>query len=190
MSNAKLPQNNPYEQLSETQPLTVTVAGVTTSNAGYSGDVAVSELPLAHVGKSHGGEELSPAISWEPVAGAASYVVTCYDPDAPTLSGFWHWVVYNIPADVTELPEGAGSAGSEGLPASAVSGYNEALGREFIGAAPPAGHGPHRYFFTVQALDTVLDLPADLTAARVHFMLREHVIARGSVVFSFEQPAN
>lgn len=173
-----LPTNNPYEQLPEAAELNV-----------YADFAPGETLPMKHVGASHGGDELSPRLSWDAVEGAASYVVTCYDPDAPTMSGFWHWIVYNLPTDCLELAEGVGTGELTDLPAGSALGYNEALGREFIGAAPPAGHGPHRYFFTVQALDTRLDLPGDLTGARIHFMLREHVIARGSIMAVFEQPA-
>ncbi len=173
-----LPTNNPYEQLPQVAKLQV--------SAGFAdGDT----LPMTHVGATHGGSERSPELRWQAVPGAISYTVTCYDPDAPTMSGFWHWVVYNIPADCHQLPENAGTGDLADLPAGTSLGFNEALSREYIGAAPPAGHGPHRYFFTVQALNTRLDLPADLTAARVHFMLREHVIARGHVMAVFEQPA-
>lgn len=173
-----LPTNNPYEQLPE-------VAALQVSAEFTDGDT----LPMAHVGASHDGAERSPALRWQAVPGAKSYTVTCYDPDAPTMSGFWHWMVYNLPADCLDLPENAGSGDLADLPEGTSLGFNEALGREYIGAAPPAGHGPHRYFFTVQALDSRLDLPDDLTAARVHFMLREHVIARGHVMAVFEQPA-
>lgn len=177
--SAVLPQNNPYEQVFDAPKLEVRAASFN------DGDV----LPLTHVAASHGGEALSPTLSWDAVPGAQSYTVTCFDPDAPTMSGFWHWVVYNLPADCTSLAEGVGTGDLADLPAGTALGYNEALGREYIGAAPPAGHGPHRYFFTVQALDTRLELPENLTAARVHFMLREHVIARGHVMATFEKKA-
>ncbi|KAB1643618.1 YbhB/YbcL family Raf kinase inhibitor-like protein [Gulosibacter chungangensis] len=177
--SSRLPKNDPYEQVFDAPPLEVRAGSFN------HGDV----LPLTHVGASHGGEALSPQLSWDAVPGAKSYTVTAYDPDAPTMSGFWHWVVYNLPEDCTSIAEGVGTGDLADLPAGTALGYNEALGREFIGAAPPAGHGPHRYFFTVQALDARLDLPADLTAARVHFMLREHVIARGHIMATFEQPA-
>lgn len=138
------------------------------------------ELPLAQVAPSHGGRGLSPALRWEPVHGARSYLVSGFDPDAPTMSGFWHWVVSDIPGDVTELAEGVPCEG-------ATVRRNEALEREYLGASPPAGHGPHRYFFTVQALDVErLDVPEDLTGARVHFMAREHIIARGGVHATWE----
>ncbi|RRJ88747.1 YbhB/YbcL family Raf kinase inhibitor-like protein [Gulosibacter macacae] len=170
-----LPQNNPYEQLLPAEPLEV--------RAAFSdGD----QLPLTNVAESHGGENLSPALSWDAVPGAVSYSVTCYDPDAPTMSGFWHWVLYNLPADCTSIDEGIGTGELHLLPEGSAAGFNEVLERSYRGAAPPAGHGPHRYFFTVQALDTRLDLPGDLTAARVHFMMREHVIARGHIMAVFE----
>lgn len=174
-----MPTNNPYEQLAPAPDMTVRVKDLTPDGT----------LPLAQVSTDQGGRNVSPEISWDLVDGAQSYVVTCYDPDAPTMSGFWHWVVYNLPADVTGLAEGVGTGELSDLPDGAALGYNEALGREWIGAAPPPGHGAHRYFFTVSALDVPqLDLPADLTAARIHFMMREHVIARGVVMGTWANP--
>lgn len=169
--------NDPYAQLAEVPLLAV--------RAAFPDGGA---LPEAQVATAQGGAERSPALEWDAVPGAASYLVSCFDPDAPTMSGFWHWVVYNIPAEVTSLDEGAGSGHPGDLPDGAVAAYNEALGRQYIGASPPAGHGPHRYFFTVSALDELLELPDDLTGARVHFMAREHVIARGHVMATWENP--
>lgn len=177
MATKPLPTNDPYEQVPPAPKMSLRAA---TFSDGDS-------LPLTHVAASHGGEGRSPALSWDAVNGAKSYVVTCYDPDAPTMSGFWHWVVYNLPGDCTELAEGAGTGELSDMPDGTALGYNEALGREFIGAAPPAGHGPHRYFFTVHALDSRLDLPDNLTAARVHFMLRENILARGTLMATFEK---
>ena len=90
---------------------------------------------------------VSPQLSWSGAPeGTRSYAVTCYDPDAPTGSGVWHWTVANIPADVTEIPTGGP------VPSGAVEGRTDYGPAGFGGAAPPAGHGPHRYVFTVFAL--------------------------------------
>lgn len=167
--------NDPYAKLDEVPTIAV--------RAPFAdGDT----LPDAQVAPSHGGEGRSPALEWDAVEGAVTYLVSCYDPDAPTMSGFWHWVVYNIPANVTALSENAGQGDDVSLPDGAVAGCNEALGSEYLGAAPPAGHGPHRYFFTVSALDAALELPEGLTGARVHFMARPNVIARGHVMATYE----
>src|SRR6202162_4748678 len=99
-----------------------------------------------------GGEDVSPQLSWSGFPdGTRSFAVTVYDPDAPTLSGFWHWAVGNLPASVTELPEDAGD-GRE-LPGGAQELVNDAGMRRYVGAAPPPGHGVHRYFVAVHAVD-------------------------------------
>ena len=85
-----------------------------------------------------------------------------YDPDAPTASGFWHWAVANLPATVTDLPAGVGDGSSSGFPGDALTLANDAGLKRFIGAAPPAGHGVHRYIVAVHAVDVEkLDLPAE-----------------------------
>ena len=115
---------------------------------------------------------VSPQLSWSGAPeGTRSYAVTCYDPDAPTGSGFWHWTVANIPADVTELAAGAGSRGG-GLPKGAIQGRTDFGQAGFGGAAPPAGHGPHRYVFTVFAVDVdSLEVTADDSGAVFGFNL-------------------
>lgn len=167
--------NDPYEKLAP-------VPAMELRSSFANGDA----LPKAQVAPSHGGDGRSPALEWDRVDGAEAYLVTCYDPDAPTMSGFWHWVVYNIPGEVTSLAEGVGTGDEADLPEWSKAGYNETLSREYRGAAPPAGHGPHRYFFTVSALDAPLEVPENLTGARINFMARDHVIARGSLVATFE----
>jgi len=138
-----------------------------------------------------GGEDRSPQLSWSDAPeGTKSYAVTVYDPDAPTGSGFWHWAVANIPAGVTSLPEGAGDDTGSGLPTGARQLPNDARAARFIGAAPPAGHGRHRYFVTVQALDvTDIGVPADATPAFLGFTMAAHVLGRATLVATAETPA-
>ena len=144
-----------------------------------------SMLTDAQVFKGFGceGKNVSPALKWSGApAGTKSYAVTVYDPDAPTGSGWWHWVVYNIPATATELPEGAGAGDGKGaLPAGAVQGRTDFGSAGFGGACPPPGDKPHRYIFTVHALKTdKIDVPADASAALVGFMINANRLAKAS----------
>jgi len=141
-------------------------------------------LPRSARSAAAGGEDRSPALEWsgQPV-GTRSYVLTVYDPDAPTQSGYWHWTVQDLPGELTSLPAGAGTPGSGLLPEVAVVHASESGLVAYEGAAPPAGHGEHRYCFTLSALDVArLGVPAGATPAVVNFMLRDHLLARATLL--------
>jgi len=152
-----------------------------------SDDVADGEtLANAQVANFMGysGENLSPQLAWRgfPVD-TKSFAVTIHDPDAPTGSGFWHWLALNIPADVTELATGAGSEGSDKLPDRVLQLRNDAGTKGYAGAAPPAGDPAHRYVTTVHAVDVErLDVDAESSAAIAGFNLRFHAIGRAQIV--------
>jgi Raf kinase inhibitor-like YbhB/YbcL family protein len=169
----------PYDFLPPAPGLTVT-----------SDDIEHGQvLPALHHADSMGmtGGNQSPHLRWSGApAETQSYAVTCFDPDAPTGSGFWHWVVFDIPASVTELARGAGSGDGSGLPSGAVHARNDAGERAYIGAAPPEGHGDHRYVFAVHALGVpTLGLGADASPAYVGFNLTFNTLARGMIVATY-----
>jgi Raf kinase inhibitor-like YbhB/YbcL family protein len=126
------------------------------------------------------GNNMSPALSWSGApAGTKSFALTVYDPDAPTGSGWWHWVVYNIPANVMSLAAGAGDPKKNLLPAGATQGNTDFGAPGYGGPCPPPKDKPHHYHFTLFALDTdKLDVPAGATAAYVGFNLHAHTLAK------------
>lgn len=134
-----------------------------------------------------GGHDVSPQLSWSGFPEQTrSFAVTVFDPDAPTASGFWHWAVANLPDTVTDLPAGAGDGSP--LPGAALTLRNDAGLRRYVGAAPPAGHGCHRYFVAVHALDVpLLDLGADASPAYLGFNVFMHAIARAVIHGTYEQ---
>lgn len=130
------------------------------------------------------GDNVSPHLSWSKFpAGTRSFAVTLFNPDAPTASGFWHWVVVNVPGTVTTLARGSGARGGKGLPPGAFQVGNDFGEANYCGAAPPAGDRPHRYFFAVHAVDVEsLGVEPSARPAVVGFNLTFHTIARALLV--------
>lgn len=141
------------------------------------------KLPLRHVfnGMGYEGDNISPHLAWDEVPlGTKSFVVTCYDPDAPTGSGWWHWVVANIPADTRVLPQGSGSS-LVALPDGTIETRTDFGETGYGGAAPPKGES-HRYIFTLHALDVErLDVNANASGAMVGFNVHFHAIASATL---------
>jgi len=133
------------------------------------------------------GKNQSPALQWTPgPKGTKSYAITVYDPDAPTGSGWWHWVVYNIPVTVNELAYGAGDATGKLLPSGALQGRTDYGTHAFGGACPPKGDKPHRYIFTVYALKIeTIDVPAEASAALIGFMIRANTLGKASFMAKY-----
>ena len=158
----------------------------TITSETISPDGPLTEVQVYNGFGCTGGNQ-SPHLSWTPgPEGTKSYAVTVYDPDAPTGSGWWHWLVYNIPAEVTELAAGAGAADGKSLPAGAVQGRNDFGSSDFGGACPPEGDADHRYVFTVFALKTEsIDLPTDATAALIGFMVNANTLAQTSLTAKY-----
>jgi Raf kinase inhibitor-like YbhB/YbcL family protein len=128
------------------------------------------------------GQNQSPELSWRGAPkGTKTFAITMYDPDAPTGSGWWHWVVFNIPADVTSLPTGAGDSSRKLLPPGAALGNTDFGAPGYGGPCPPQGDKPHRYIVTVYALNDSLSIPPNATAAYVGFNLHAHAIGKATL---------
>lgn len=160
-----------------------------TLTSTHIADQQTLPLRFVHSAMGAGGQNVSPDLAWSGAPeGTQSYALTMYDPDAPTGSGWWHWVVYDIPASVTGLVMGAGAAGGAELPAGAKLGRTDFGTAEYGGAAPPPGHGPHRYIFTLYALNTgKLDVPPDASAAMVGFSIHFAKLAQAQLTATYER---
>jgi len=130
------------------------------------------------------GKNISPHLKWTNAPAATKgFAVTVYDPDAPTGSGWWHWVIFNIPSDVTELREDAGNVKKNVSPKGSVQSLTDFGGPGFGGPCPPPGDKPHRYIFTVYALDVAkLELNEKTQPAMVGFLLNQHAVAKASLI--------
>jgi Raf kinase inhibitor-like YbhB/YbcL family protein len=163
---------NPYDLLPEVASFTVTSTDVQDGQPLKDDQVAAKG-------------NTSPQLSWSDVPeGTKSFVVTCFDPDAPTPSGFWHWVLVDLPADVTSLDTGAAS---EALPGKAFHCRNDGGQKGFMGAAPPPGDQVHRYFFVVHAVkEESLGVDSDASPAVVSFNLAFKTLGRAIVQGTYQ----
>jgi Raf kinase inhibitor-like YbhB/YbcL family protein len=156
-----------------------------TSNSFRDGDyLGADHILSADFGFGCSGGNRSPQLAWSGAPAATkSFAVTCFDPDAPTGSGFWHWLVVNIPANVGELPLDAGNPKSTLLPKGALQTRTDFGAPGYGGPCPPAGDHPHRYLFTVFAVGAeALPVQADTSAAVVGFQLNFNTLAKAAIM--------
>jgi len=171
---------DPYAKLPQVGSFTVTSTDVT--------DGEPLDDAHAYDGATDNAGNASPHLSWSGFPdGAKSFVVSCFDPDAPTPSGFWHWVLVDLPADTTSLDTNAGAEGAT-LPGNAFHVRNDWSSKDYGGAYPPDGDRPHRYYFVVHAVDIeTLGVDDDASAAVVSFNLAFHTLARAQIVPTFRR---
>jgi Raf kinase inhibitor-like YbhB/YbcL family protein len=142
-------------------------------------------IPRRHTGD---GEDLSPPLSWSDVpktAGELAIIVD--DPDAPTNEPWVHWVIYKLPVTLDALPEGVPPVPRPASPAGAVQGRNSWKGAGYRGPAPPKGHGVHRYFFKLYALDRAIELPEALDKAGLQKAITGHIVAEAELMGTYER---
>lgn len=168
---------NPYAALASVPSLSVTSASVRDGQP-------FAAAQLSGIFGVPGGKDESPQLSWTAgPSGTKSYVVTMYDVDAPTGSGFWHWTVYDIPATIHQLAAGAGTPGSVTLPAGAIQAPDDASLPRYLGAAPPKGAATHHFHLTVTAIDVPrLAIAPSTSPALVGFTISTHTLARGHII--------
>ena len=161
-----------------------------TSDSFRDGDYLGQDHVLsADYGFGCSGGNRSPHLRWQDVpAGTKSFAVTCFDPDAPTGSGFWHWVVVNIPPHVTDLPLDAGNHATGKLPPGALQVRTDFGKPGYGGPCPPQGDHPHRYIFTLHAVSMeALPVTADTAAAVVGFYLNFNTLAKASLMALYKR---
>ena len=157
------------------------------ANFSLSSPVLAPNEPLKNQQVFNGfgcsGENISPELHWKNIpVGTKSFAMTVYDPDAPSGSGWWHWVVFNLPAETTKLPLNAGSIDKHLMPNGAIQSRTDFGTAGFGGACPPAGDKPHRYQFTIYALKTdKLPLDSMSPAAMVGFYIHQNLIEKATI---------
>jgi Raf kinase inhibitor-like YbhB/YbcL family protein len=160
---------------------------LTSANFNDGDYLSMEHVLSAGYGFGCSGSNTSPQLAWSGAPeGTKSFALTVFDPDAPTGSGFWHWVVVNIPPSVTELPLDAGNRQSGKLPAGALQVRTDYGKPGYGGPCPPQGDHPHRYLFTVFAVGVdALPVTADTSAAVVGFQLHFNTLAQSTLMALF-----
>jgi Raf kinase inhibitor-like YbhB/YbcL family protein len=161
---------------------------VTSANFRDGEYLAMEHVLAEKYGFGCNGGNQSPQLAWSGAPeGTRSFALTVYDPDAPTGSGFWHWVVANIPVSVTSLELDAGNPVSGKLPEAAMTMRNDVGTHEYVGPCPPQGDHPHRYYFTVFAVGAErLDVTPETTPAVVGFQLHFNTLAKAEIMGLFK----
>jgi Raf kinase inhibitor-like YbhB/YbcL family protein len=134
-------------------------------------------------------DNISPPLEWTEVIGAQSYALIVEDPDAPRELPFVHWLIWNIPGELTALPEGLPNDARLITPQDAVQGRNGSGGHGWFGPLPPRGHGVHRYYFQLFALDAPLQMGPETTLDELLNALKAHTIADGETMATYEAPS-
>lgn len=173
----------PYDYLAEVPAFEVTSTDLT---AG----APIDRRFVADANFGLDGDNVSPHLAWSGFPDdTQSFAVTCFDPDAPTGSGFWHWVLLDVPVSVTELATGAASGDGSGVPDGAMHLGNDTTTPAYTGPFPPPGHGPHRYVFAVHALSVAsLGLDASTRPAVAGFTMADLTLARAVLTATYEVP--
>ena len=168
----------------------VALSSVAASAAEFTISVpAFKKIENKQVFKGFGceGGNISPEVSWENAPeGTKSFALTVYDPDAPTGSGWWHWVAYNIPATTKLIVEGAGTADGKKLPKGTAQGTTDFGTKGYGGPCPPAGDKPHHYIVTLTALKTAkIEVPATATAAMIGFNIGANALGKATMTGTY-----
>jgi Raf kinase inhibitor-like YbhB/YbcL family protein len=166
----------------------VEAAAFTLTSSSFKNGGAIP-VKYSFSGMGCAGENVSPPLEWKnPPAGTKSFALLLHDPDAPTGSGWWHWLVYNIPPDTTSLPEGAGAGDGHALPKGAVHGNTDYGRPGYGGPCPPPGNGKHHYNFRLVALKVdKLEVPAGASPAMIGFNVNANKLGEAKLVGTFER---
>src|SRR6185437_9027685 len=150
------------------------------SSKDFKNGANLNQNQMANIYGCHG-KNISPELSWSGIPKTAkSLAISVYDPDAPTGSGFWHWIIYYININTKFISNGASNTSH--MPDNAVEALNDSGTKGYLGACPPKGDDKHRYEFTIYALDVdKLPVPKNATSPLIRFILYKHIISKAAI---------